>query len=82
VGGGPHASATAGLRGAWTADKVEEAEEVLHWHAANLEFALGAPLECVSAEWWNFDDACAYAGPHWVLPGGYASLLAPLQVCC
>jgi hypothetical protein len=50
-------------------DKVEEAEEVLQWHAANLEFALGAPLDRVSAEWWNFDDVCAYAGPHWVLPG-------------
>ena len=32
-----------------------------------------------SAEWWNFDDACAYAGPHWVLPGGYGSLLSEIQ---
>eukprot|EP00961_Rhodomonas_salina_P241829 3266844-Rhodomonas_salina.3 len=32
-------------------------------------FALGAPLESVSAAWWNFDDVCAYTGAHWMLPG-------------
>lgn len=74
------ASDAMGAQPLWTATKVEEAEEVLQWHCANLEFALGAPLELVSADWWNFDDACAFSGPHWVLPGGYASLLAPLQV--
>ena len=65
----------------WTMEKLSAAEGLLQWHCANLEYALGAPLESVSAEWWNFDDACAYAGPHWMLPGGFASLLAPLQVC-
>ena len=65
----------------WTMEKLSAAESLLQWHCANLEYALGAPLESVSAEWWNFDDACAYAGPHWMLPGGFASLLAPLQVC-
>ena len=50
----------------WTETTVEEVEPLLQWHCANLEFALGAPLDDVSAEWWNFDDACAYSGPHWV----------------
>lgn len=53
-------------------------EGLLDWHAANLEFSMGAPLGEVCNRWWNFDDAHAYPGHHWLLRDGLGALATSL----
>ncbi|KAJ1489657.1 amine oxidase [Baffinella frigidus] len=51
---------------------------LVDWHAANLEFSMGTPLRQVCNRWWNFDDAHAYPGHHWLLPEGLGALATTL----
>jgi hypothetical protein len=54
------------------------AASALAWHCANLEFAIGAPLDNVSSYLWNLDDVFRYSGDDSSIPKGIQSLLDPL----
>jgi len=52
------------------------AEALVHWHWANLEYANGSQLFCLSNRWWDADDAYDFGGAHSLLPEGYGDLLS------
>ena len=50
-------------------------QALLHWHAANLEYANGTQLYSLSNRWWDADDEFDFHGTHYLLPDGYGGLL-------
>lgn len=60
-------------------DKVtKEVDQLLAWHAANLEAACAADLPELSARHYDMDDKCGFAGPHEIVRDGYSSIVHAL----
>jgi len=62
-----------------TALPLSAPEALLQWHWANLEYANGTSLHCLSNRWWDADDEFDFGGKHYLLPDGYGGLLSKLQ---
>ena len=74
------------LRAALAEEDAEDTDEplplpeaLLQWHWANLEYANGTQLHCLSSRWWDADDEFDFGGGHYLLPHGYGGLLQKLR---
>lgn len=56
----------------------EEVNQVLAWHAANLELACGAELNELSAKHYDMDHNYGFAGSHKLVRDGYSSIVQAL----
>lgn len=57
---------------------IDDVNQLLAWHAANLEMACGAELPELSAKFYDMDDRFGFSGTHRLLREGYASIVHAL----
>lgn len=56
----------------------EEMDQLLAWHASNLEMACAAELPDLSAKHYDMDDVSGFLGSHKLVRDGYASVVQAL----
>lgn len=57
---------------------TKEIDQLLSWHAANLEMACAANLDELSARHYDMDMQYGFSGPHEVVRDGYGSIVSAL----